>query len=348
MIRWPARQNGFGIALNARVAILVALLSVCWMLGTGTALAQMAPIGVGLTTESETVTVGDVLTFRLSVTHPADYHVVFPDVPSQWGEFEVRKTTHLPTEVGDDGTLLSTVLIEAVLFQPGVHSTPALSVAVRRPDGSVVNRPARPIEIEVASVLASGANELKDIRPQAEVPFPTLPMTDASLRSTWPWMLGGATGLLILLVIYLLWRRSMSQTIFEPQLALSPLETALQELDRIDKQNLPGQGRYLEHYSLVAKALRGYLFGQFRIPAPELTTEQSISVLDRRPVSPNDVRDLGEVLAEADLVKFARLSPQLRDARAAIVTARRVVNGLTAAPSRFRPSGGYTSGRYTR
>ena len=340
MIRWPAKQKGFGGTLSARVAVLVALLLVTWMLGTGTTLAQMAPIGVGLTTESETVTVGDVLTFRLSVTHPADYHVVFPDVSAQWGEFEVRKTTHLPTEIGDDGTLLSTVLIEAVLFQPGVHSTPALSVAVRRPDGSVVNRPARPIEIEVTSVLASGANELKDIRPQAEVPFPT----------TWPWMLGGATGLatLILFAVYLLRRRSMSQTILEPQLTLSPLETALQELDQIDRQNLPGQGRYLEHYSLVARCLRGYLFGQFRIPAPELTTEQAISVLDRRPVSPNDVRDLGEVLAEADLVKFARLSPQLSEARAAIVTARRVVNGLTSAPSRFRPSGGYTSGRYTR
>ena len=108
--------------------------------------------------------------------------------------------------------------IEAVLFQPGVHSTPELSVAVRRPDGSVINRPVRPIEIEVASVLASGANELKDIRPQAEVPFPT----------TWPWMFGGLTGALalILLGVYF-WRRMLTEASVQAQQILTPLEHAL-------------------------------------------------------------------------------------------------------------------------
>ena len=180
---------------------------------------------------------------------------------------------------------------------------------------------------------------MKDIRPQAEVPFPT----------TWPWMFGGLTGaaVLILVGIYY-WRRMLTEVSIQPQQVLTPLEHALLALDKIEAQDLPRQGRYREHYGLVADCLRSYLFGQFRIPARELTTEQSITVLDRRPVPPNDVRDLGEVLDEADLVKFARLAPELSDARAAVVTARRVVNGLTAAPSRFRPASGYTSGRYTR
>ena len=339
MIGWTGIRMNLGAALRVGVAVLVVLLAATWSQPSDTAFAQMAPVGVGLTADSESVTVGDILTLTLTVSHPSEYHVVFPDVPHQWGEFEVRKTTHLPTEIGDDETLLSAIDIEAVLFRPGVHSTPALSVAVRRPDGSVINRPVRPIEIEVASVLSSGANQLKGIRPQAEVPFPT----------TWPWMFGGITGLatLVLFAIYL-WRRTMSQTSLEPQLVLNPLENALRTLERIEKQDLPRQGRYLEHYALVADCLRSYLSGQFRIPAPELTTEQSISVLDRRPVAPTDVRDLGELLGEADLVKFARLSPEMSNARAAVVTARRVVSGLTSAPSRFRPTSGYTSGRYTR
>ena len=331
--------KSLGVSLFSCVLAAVALLTATLALRSETALAQMAPVGVGLTADAESVTVGDVLTLTLTVSHPVDHHVVFPDVPREWDEFEVRKTTHLPTEVGEDDSLVSTMSIEAVLFRPGVHSTPELSVAVRRPDGSVINRPVRPIEVEVASVLSSGANELIDIRPQAEVPFPT----------TWPWMFGGLTGAaaLILVGIYY-WRRMLTEATVQAQQVLTPLEHALSTLDRIEEQELPRQGRYLEHYALVAECLRNYLFGQFRIPAPELTTEQSISVLDRRPVPPNDVRDLGEVLGEADLVKFARLSPELSDARAAVVTARRVVNGLTAAPSRFRPPSGYTTGRYTR
>ena len=338
MIGGTTNQKSLGTSLRICAAVLVLLATTALALRSDTVFAQMAPVGIGLTADAESVTVGDVLTLTLTVSHPSDYHVVFPDVPHEWGDFEVRKTMHIPTEVSDDGTLLSSISIEAVLFRPGTHSTPALSVAVRRPDGSIINRPVRPIEIEVASVLSSGANELKDIRPQAEVPFP----------STWPWMFGSLTGMaaLVLVGIYL-WRRTATQATLQPQQVLTPLENALRTLDGIEEQDLPRQGRYLEHYALVADCLRSYLFGQFRIPAPELTTEQSISVLDRRPVAPTDVRSLGEVLSEADLVKFARLSPQLSDARAAVSTARRVVTGLTEAPSRFRPSSGYTSGRYT-
>ncbi len=332
-------MKGPGVSLLGRVLGVAVLLTIAWGLPSKTALAQMAPVSVGLTADSESVTVGDVLTLTLTVSHPADHHVVFPEVPREWDDFEVRKTTHLPTESEEGDSLVSAMTIEAVLFRPGVHSTPELSVAVRRPDGSVIYRPVRPIEVEVSSVLSSGANELKDIRPQAEVPFPT----------TWPWMFSGLTGALaLILVVVYFWRRMLTEASVQAQQVLTPLEHALLTLEGIEKQDLPRQGRYLEHYALVADCLRSYLFGQFRIPAQELTTEQSISVLDRRPVPPNDVRDLGEVLGEADLVKFARLSPELSDARAAVVTARRVVNGLTSAPSRFRPTGGYATGRYTR
>ena len=350
-VSWRFYMSSFKLVVTTAVVVLAA----ASFLDTKTASAQMTPVGVGLTADTQTVTVGDVFTLTLSVNHPEDYHVVFPDVSSEWNDsddFEVRSTTHLPTEINDDGTLTSAVRIEAALFRPGVYSTPALSVAVRRPDGSVINRPARPIEIEVVSVLEQGANALKDIRPQAEVPFPAIwPFgRDGAQEELWPWALGGATGLLALMlaVIYFWWRKTMAQTALVSQAPLTPMEAALQELDRIEQRNLPGESRYAEHYALVTDCLRSYLFGQFRIPAPELTSEQAISVLDRRPVAPTDVRDLGGILEEADLVKFARLAPEPHEAREAVKIARRVVTGLTAAPSRFRPASGYTTGRYTR
>ena len=347
----PCFGAGAKVPWRAVAAAAAAFMAVVWFLGTGTVSAQMAPIGVGLSTDVETVTVGDVFTLTLSVSHPEDHHIVFPDVPSEWGDFEVRKTTYLPTKIDDDGTLKSTLLIEAALFNPGVHSTPALSVAVRRPDGSVINRPARPIDIEVASILEQGANELKDIRPQAEALFPSVwPFgVEGAQEELWPWAVGGATGLsaLMLLVGYYWWRKNTAQNALVSQTPLSPLEAALETLGRIERFDLPSESRYAEHYALIADCLRSYLFSQFRIPAQELTSEQSIFVLDRRPVAPTDVRDLAGVFGEADLVKFARLTPGQGEARAAVETARRIVTGLTAAPSRFRPTSGYTSGRYT-
>ena len=354
MTRVSGQRAGMSGFFRVVGAVLVIASVAYWSLDTELTSAQMTPIGVGLTTDVDRVTVGDVFTLTLSVSHPRDHHVVFPDVPTEWAEseFEVRSATYLPTKTEDDGTLISAVTIEAVLFRPGVHPTPALSVAVRRPDGSVINRPARPIEIEVASVLSEGANELKDIRPQAEVPFSSVwPFgSDGSQEELWPWALGGATGLILLMIAGIVyWRRqAILQGALVSQPPLTPLDAALQTLDSIEQRDLPADSRYAEHYELVADCLRSYLFGQFRIPAPELTTEQSVSVLDRRPVSPTDVRDLGGILEEADLVKFARLVPEAREAREVIATARRVVTGLTEAPSRFRPASGYTTGRYTR
>ncbi len=340
MIQPGADSSRMSVSWRAVAAAAAVVLAVSWSLDTGSASAQMMPVGVGLTADAQKVTVGDVFTLTLSVSHPDDHHIVFPEVPSEWGDFEVRRTTHLPTEVDDDGTLISAVRIEAALFAPGIHSTPALSVAVRRPDGTVINRPARPIDIVVASVLAEGANELRGIRPQAEVPFPVI----------WPWAVGGAMTLAMLVLLggYYWRQRAAEQTLFVSHSALTPLEAALEALDRIQMLDLPAESRYTEHYALVADCLRSYLFGQFRIPAPELTSEQSVSVLDRRPVSPTDVGNLASILEEADLVKFARLTPEPQEAHQTVVTARRVVTGLTAAPSRFRPAEGYTSGRYTR
>ena len=301
---------------------------------------QMTPVGVGLTVDKTAITVGDEFILTLSANHPAGYHVAFPDVPAEWGDFEVREVTPLPAVVEPDGAVTSAIEIRAVLFEPGSHPTPALSVAVRRPDGSVIHRPARPIEIEVESVLSEGANELRDIRPQADVPFPT----------AWPWAAGGTATLaaLALLAAWFWRRRMMAQAEIAAQEPLTPLEAALAELDRLERLDLPGESRFTEHYTALADCLREYLFGQFRIPAPELTTAQTVAVLSRRPVSSANVDDFGGVLEEADLVKFARLTPNAGDARNAISTARRVVAELTATPSRFRPSGGYATGRYLR
>ena len=39
----------------------------------------------------------------------------------------------------------------------------------------------------------------------------------------------------------------------------SPWEVAIQELDRINRLDLPGSGDLREHYTLVSGVIRGYL-----------------------------------------------------------------------------------------
>ena len=307
--------------------VLLALIVVCTLLRVESVSAQSLPVGVGLTVEPDSVTVGDPFTITLSANHSADYHVMFPRVPAAWGEFEIRSQRPLPTVDNSDGTLTSATEIEAVLFKPGTHATPSLSVSVRRPDGTVIYKPARPIDVTVVSVLTPDDTEKRDIRPQVDIPVPAI----------WPWAAGGAATLGLLAVAGgFLWRRKfMGDSSLPPQPQNPPAEAALAELDRIEALNLPAQARFEEHYILVANCLRQYIKGRFGIPALDLTTWQIKDMLTTRRSRGVDLDGFGQVLDESDLVKFARFLPGQDDAMTVIQQSRDLILRVRAGSARF-------------
>ena len=317
-------------------AALIALMSVCSLLWVGSVSAQSLPVGVGLTVEPDSVTVGDTFTITLSANHSPDYHVTFPRVPAQWGEFEIRGQRPLPTIDNGDGTLTSSTEIEAALFRPGKHATPSLSVSVRRPDGSVVYRPARPIDVTVESVLTPEDTDKRDIRPQAEIPVPAI----------WPWAAGGAAAIGLLAVAggLILRRKFMGDSNLPPEPQIPPAEVALAELDRIEALNLPAQDCFEEHYVLVSACLRRYLEGRFGIPALDLTTRQIKELMSARRARGVDLRGFGQILDESDLVKFARFLPVEYDAMEVIQQSRDLILRVRAATTRFGTYLGERSG----
>ncbi len=310
-----------------RAASILAVILACILIRAGVASAQALPVGVGLTVEPDSVTVGDPFTITLSASHSPEYHVMFPRVPSDWGEFEIRSQRPLPTVDNGDGTLRSSTAIEAILFKPGTHATPSLSVSVRRPDGTVIYRPARPIDVTVVSVLTPDDTEKRGIRPQADIPVPAV----------WPWAAGGAAALGLLAVAggYLWRRKFMGDANLPPQPQTLPAEVALAELDRIEALNLPAQGRFEEHYILVSNCLRQYIQRRFAIPALDLTTWQIKDMLTTRRSRGVDLRGFGHVLDESDLVKFARFLPVQDEAMAVIPQSRDLILRVRAGSARF-------------
>ncbi len=308
-------------------SVILALALACALLRVSTASAQSLSVGVGLTVRPDSVTVGEPFTITLSANHPPDYHVMFPRVPANWGEFEVRAQSPLPTIDNGDGTLTSATEIRAVLFEPGDHATPSLSVSVRHPDGTVIYRPARPIDVTVVSVLTPDDTEKRDIRPQANIPVPAV----------WPWAAGGAATLGMLAVAggYLLRRKFMGEADIPEQPQTPPAEAALAELDRIEALNLPAQGRLVEHYVLVSACLRRYIEGRFGIPALDLTTPQIKDMMSTRRSRGVDLRGFGQALDESDLVKFAKLLPGQDDAMSVIRQSRDLIQRIRSGSARF-------------
>jgi len=275
------------------------------------------------------LTVGDPIRLRLEVNHPADSTVELPLLGTEWDGFEVIEQTELETIDNEDGTATSGQDIVITLFEPGQFQTPPLVVTHHKADGSTEELAAPLISVRITSVLTDVAY-LRDIKPQAELPEPSIwPLVTGSLLTTLllTGLLAGAA-----LWLYHRWRTRPAPA----EIPLSVIDTrppeviALAELDRIEAMNLPTQNRIKEHYSLVANCLRFYIEGRYNIPALEQTTTELRAAFRRSTISMQDVAAFMTIFSESDLVKFARYNPSLDEINSLVGRARTVVEVTTS------------------
>lgn len=263
--------------------------------------AQASQLNVVLVADDREITVGDPLVLTISAVYPDGYHVIFPRLPQEWGSFEVRSQTPQPTTVNADLTRTAKQVIEVVLFAPGDHRTPEISVSFRGPDGEIVERLVRPAVVHVTSVITRGDEELRDIKSQADISVPSL----------WPWTLGATAMGLVGLAAFVIWRR---RSMFGPLVSdwvdpRTPFEVAMDQLDNIEELDLPSEGRFKEHYMLVTDTVRGYLYREFKLTAPDRTTTETAFELSTSDVPTSERREIVNVLEDGDLVKFSKFVP---------------------------------------
>ena len=314
------------LGLIATAAFTTVIWITLGVLGAIPVSAQSAEVQLSMTVEkadkaeSEHINVGDPFIITLSATYLSDHFVIFPRVPDQWGdEFEVRNQNSIPATQNDDGTVTSSIQIEAVLFSTGQIPTPELSVAIRKPDGDIINRPVNPIDVTVSRVLPEdNDSELIDIKPQAELPVPLDPLGALRDREGLAVLAVFAGMGLAALAVYL-W--NLMRAPVYPVLS-TPAETALAELDRIAALPLVSGANFKDRYTLVSDCLRSYLWGQFSVPALELTTHQTIRSLESSDNADSGSKVLRHILEECDLVKFARFLPDAEDAHRVIERSR--------------------------
>ena len=291
--------------------------------------AQTGPppgVRVSLVADPTELTVGDLATISLIVSHPEDFTVVIPRLEREWGPFEVQAQTSVQTVSLTDGIRTVAKQFRVTLFAPGAFETPDIPVSVRGPDGTVAQVSPAPIQLTVLSVLASPDEELKDLRPPADLSTPfwertiVLVLIAVVVLTT----AGGTTFFLI--------RRSRGGD--QPVAALpdlrTPWEIAIQELDRIARLNLPAIGEMKEHYTLVAAALRTYLGATYRRDAggrnvEDMSTEEIAASIGQSALDDANARLVVELLQETDLVKFANYEPTVAGANEAIVRVRSII-----------------------
>jgi hypothetical protein len=97
--------------------------------------------------------------------------------------------------------------------------------------------------------------------------------------------------------------------------ALLPWQKALIQLMELEKQDFLSKEDYNGFYSELSDILRRYIEEQFAIRAPEMTTEEFLQFLRKSSaLNPQQKEALGRFMESADLVKFAKYTPDASEA----------------------------------
>jgi hypothetical protein len=267
-------------------------------------------------------TVGDLIPLRLRATYSGDIKVTLPELPGQWGPFEVREQALLDPVLDDDGAVTAVREVKVALWAPGEYETPPLEIHYQGVGGEPQAVPVPSFSIAVASVLNEDDLEKRDLKPQASLPRPPV----------WPWILAGvAVAMVCFLAGRWLWQRlrrpQKEAAKFEmPVDDRPPEEIAYEELDRITALDLPAQDEFKRHYTLVADCVRVYLEGIYCVPAMDRTTSEVMAALRGVRIDGGGISLLRTLLEDADMVKFAKFRPALDQARQIVVQARHLVD----------------------
>lgn len=270
-----------------------------------------------------TYTVGDPIPTTLIIIHSADFRPILPTWEKEWGDFEVSVASSPQTITNDDGTFATAQQLTLVAWQAGTLTTPQLVLQLNNIQGEYSALLVPSIPITITSVL-EGEPLLKDIKPQAvlEPPFP------------WgAWLSGillvGGVGVVLL--------RRRRAPLPQPALVVDtrrPRRRAVDQLTALAQEGYLARSEFDRHYTESADVLRHYLAQQFAIPAPDLTTRELQQTLQDNNAIPSAEREsVLALLSEADVVKFARLTPDLVVAEQFIPQLIVVIGRLDPEPS---------------
>lgn len=318
-------------AMAAATAVMVTAAAVA------PALAQDVPRATA-TVDTLSTALGGRLLAAFDVTWPPGWQVEPLSLESKLGGFAVRRSE----EVARTDTSRR-FEVDLVPLETGAVEIPAVSWTARNPAGEVVAVASEPLTVDVQSNLPPAPADTLSVpgapAPSAATPelSPDKPALTAPRDWRPIWIALAAFVLATILGFYVLrrLRRRAPAAAPEPELVRVPTrpawEIALEELDRIAAADFVERGELRRQYDEVTEALRRYLENRYGVPALESTTDELRARLPGSPLPPEQASRVLSLLAEADLIKFAKGQPDPSEARHSERRARDVV--LATRPS---------------
>lgn len=255
--------------------------------------------------DSTEIKIGSAFQLTIKADASKNSEVNFPNEPVL-GPFEVLDQSAIDTVILEDRMELIKKYT-LTQFDSGTYTLPRLSVYI---DGK--NHQTDFFEVKVNDVEVDTMEQpLYDIKTQIEAP--------ADSEKMWKYIVAILFCVLAGIATYFIIKRAQNKNLSEEDLYKTPLEKATKKLQLLDAKRLVYSGEVKTYYSEMTDVIREYIEEVFEIPAKESTTSELLQHLlhsikvKKIKLSKETINDLKRVLQTADLVKFAKSEPQIRE-----------------------------------
>lgn len=240
--------------------------------------------------------------FKLTIKTTVDTaaKVAFPN-PKILGALEVIQSYDIDT-IKKDSRYELIKKYGLTQFDSGKYSIPRLTILIN-------NKPffSDSLRVEVNNVVVDTLKQkLYDIKPIIEV----------NSSKSWIWKLALILLLLTGIGAFIYWFiKNRQKKKIEEEVYKTPIEKATSLLNSLEKKQLWQKGEVKAYYSELTDIARNYIEEAIDVPAMESTTSELIEGLrkasqkKKMSLSTDTLKNLENVLQQADLVKFAKSRP---------------------------------------
>lgn len=291
------------ITKRVKTALATALL-------TGlTTVLYAAPPTITARVEPDSIGIGDRFDVVIDVDRDLVQVVEFPtfNPPPQSG-LEVVESHPVDTLRRDGRHLSLRKRYTLAAFEEGKWNLglPAVLYA----DKNIVDtlRARDSLYLEVATFqIDSTSQSIYDLKPQRNLPFR---FAEVSGYAKW-----GVLALLLALVALYALKRILARygkglgDLFKPAPPQPPHVVAIKALEALHNQKLWQNNRHKQYYSGLTDILRTYIAARWGVGAMEMTSDEIIEAMRSEELPDKARMDLTAILRDADLVKFAKATP---------------------------------------
>ena len=281
-----------------RDIIVMVLVLLCFFYSAG---AQNIQVDSRL--DKASIPIGDQTVLHLVARIPAKSIIFFPELKDSIGKIKIVKGAKADTafDKKDPFTVTITHNYTITSFDTGIYVIPELEF--RAGPASFKTGTAT---LRITSVPVDTTKSFYDIKQPFAVSYTFLDW----LRDHWLLVVVNLVSVvLIIAIIYYFKSRPKAIIIKKSAPALSADTIALNKLFELRDKKLWQQDEIKKHYSELTDILREYLEVRYHIKTQEQTSNEIVTALKYKDIPVNARNSLKQLLALADLVKFAKEKP---------------------------------------